>query len=79
MIPVKWTSTRRGSGRASACRGMSCHKMQPYQVANGENNVDVNAARLRQGFYVQRHAMWHENSIGKMSVLLKVYRAAYDE
>ncbi len=42
--------------------------MWPCRPANGGNNVDINVVRLRQGFCMLRHAMWHENSIGKMLV-----------
>ncbi len=55
-------------GKTAFCKGAStlCH------AADGENNVDIKAAQLRQDFCMP----WHENSIGKMPVSSKVCRAA---
>ncbi len=75
--PSSVTLERKGA--PTLCSVAECNKMQPYCVANGGNNVNINAARLRQGFYMPQHAMWHENSIGKMSVSSKDCCAAYDE
>ncbi len=62
-------------GASTLCRAAECRKMWPCHAANGEDNVDVNVVRLRQGFCIPRH----ENSIDKMSVSSKVCCAAYDE
>ncbi len=61
------------------CCAAEYNKMWPCHAANGENNVDINVARFRQGFYTPCHTMWHENSMGKMSVSWRVCHAAYDE
>ncbi len=66
-------------GASTLCRAAKCNKMWPCPAAYGENNVDDIAAWLRQGFCMPWHATQHENLIGKMSVLSKVCRAAYDE
>ncbi len=66
-------------GASTLCRVAEWNKMQPCCAANGENNVDDNAAWLRQGFFMLQHAMRHENSIGKMLVSSKVCHTAYDE
>ncbi len=55
-----------------------CNKMWPC-VRQMTNNVDINVALLWQSFCMPRHAMQHENSIGKMSVSSKVCHMAYDE
>ncbi len=66
-------------GTFTLCRAAECNKMRPCCVANGGNNVDVNAVWLRQSFCMPRHTMQHEKSIGKMLVSSKVCRVAYDE
>ncbi len=65
-------------GASTLCRATECNKMRPCRVANGENNVDVNAAQLRQGFYMPWHVMRCENLTGKMSVSSKVCRMGYE-
>ncbi len=52
-----------------------CNKMWLCCSPNGESNVNTNATRLKQGFCMLRHAVWHENSIGKVSVSSKICRA----
>ncbi len=62
-------------GVSTLCRAAECNKMRACHAANGEDNKDVNEARLRQGFCM----LWYENLIGKMLISSKVCRTAYDE
>ncbi len=59
LMPVTYWVAGLGS---TLCRVAECNKMWPCRAANNENNVDVNAAQLRQGFW---HAMRHENLLAK--------------
>ncbi len=65
-------------GVSTLCHTAKCNKIQPCSAANGENNVNVNAVWLRQGFcmpcgmkirsakcqFHQRFAVWHMMSKG---------------
>ncbi len=56
-------------GASTLCCVVECNKMWPCRAANGENNVDVNAARLRQSFYMPQYAILRQN-VGLIKGLL---------